>query len=151
MRYTTRKVESARTKVSEMEHRIAGQRRIMDDDLVIKGNVVADGRTQLAIMEHSLVKMRGFLQKLENLQISDRAKPKRRAANLNRSSEVIPEIEASSEIDVLDAAEAVIQQHGDRAPLFCARKMVDMLERGDLNRVATWLAIRHATRSLLDE
>ena len=60
-------------------------------------------------------------------------------------------IELSSDIDILEAAEAVIHQHGDKAPLFCARKMVDMLERGDLSRVATWLAIRHATRSLLDE
>jgi hypothetical protein len=45
MRYTTRQVESARTKVIEMENRAADQRRIVDE-LMARGQPMRmDGRS----------------------------------------------------------------------------------------------------------
>jgi hypothetical protein len=94
--------------------------------------------------------MRRFLQTLENLHFADQERPERYIAKSDASG-AASQIESSSDVDVLEAAEAVIHQHGNNALLFCAHKMVDMLERGDLKKVATWLAIRHAARSLLEE
>jgi len=150
MRYTTHQVDSARSKVTDMECRIADQQRLVSD-LVAKGYPFADGRTQLAIMEQSLIQIRTFVQNLENRHIADQARPQQCSAKADRPSVPVRDIESSSDIDILEVAEAVVHQYGNRGPLFCARKMVDMLERGDLNRVATWLAIRHATQSLLEE
>jgi len=47
-------------------------------------------------------------------------------------------------------AESIVKQFGDQAPAYCAWKIVDTLECGDLTRVKTWLAIRQAVETLLE-
>ena len=74
----------------------------------------------------------------------------------NRPSEALPKWHAIrdedlSDTDVLQAAEAAISHYGSQAPTYCARKIVDMLERGELKIVAKWLAIWQATLSLLED
>jgi hypothetical protein len=154
MRYTNQKVESARAKVTEMECRIVEQRHLLDK-MVVRGHPVDQARVQLEIMDQTLTQMRAFVRNLER-RFTDpsppqrwRTKPRGRRTSQAISERLPTRDLPSSGIDVLEAAEAVVDRYGGEAPLFCARKIVDQLERGDLTRVATWLAIRQAVGSLL--
>ena len=53
-------------------------------------------------------------------------------------------------IDVWRAAKLMVKRHGALATIECALKADAMLEAGDLDGQAVWLATRRATQSLLE-
>lgn len=56
---------------------------------------------------------------------------------------------ALAEIDVWRAANLLVRQHGDEAPIHAAMKVDQMLEAGDLDGRAAWLRIKHAAEQLI--
>ena len=53
-------------------------------------------------------------------------------------------------IDIWRSAKAMVDRHGDQAPLECALKADVFLDEGDLDGQRLWLAIRRAAHSLLE-
>lgn len=53
-----------------------------------------------------------------------------------------------SDLDIWRAANVLIQQHGDGAEIVAARRVDDMLERGDAEGRQVWHRIRHAIEAL---
>jgi hypothetical protein len=53
-------------------------------------------------------------------------------------------------IDIWRSAKLMVNEHGQAAPLECALKADEMLDRGDIDGQAVWLAIRRAAKSLLE-
>ena len=58
---------------------------------------------------------------------------------------------AVDDIDVFRSAVALINQHGDEAPIHAAMKADDMLERGDMDGRAVWLRIVDAIKDMQRE
>ncbi len=58
---------------------------------------------------------------------------------------------AVDDIDVFRSAAALINQHGDEAPIHAAMKADDMLERGDMDGRSGWLRIVDAIRDMQRE
>jgi hypothetical protein len=52
--------------------------------------------------------------------------------------------------DIWHAAQAMVRQHGNLAPIECSIKADEMHERGDSDGEAVWLAIRKVAQSLLE-
>jgi hypothetical protein len=53
-------------------------------------------------------------------------------------------------LDIWRGAKVMVDQHGDQAPIECALKADEMLDRGDVDGQAVWLAIRRAAQSLIE-
>jgi hypothetical protein len=53
-------------------------------------------------------------------------------------------------LDIWRGAKVMVEKHGDQAPLECAMMADKMLDHGDLDGQAVWLAIRRAVKSLLE-
>ncbi len=53
-------------------------------------------------------------------------------------------------IDIWRSAKLMIDKHGELAVIECAIIADDMVERGDMQGQAVWLAIRRAVKSLLE-
>jgi hypothetical protein len=54
-------------------------------------------------------------------------------------------------IDIWLAAQLIVAQHGELAVIECAMKAGEMLDRGDVDGQAVWMAIRRAARFLLEK
>ncbi len=55
------------------------------------------------------------------------------------------------DLDIYRAANELIDQHGDEAPVHATLKADAMLETGDMDGRAVWLRIRDAARELLQK
>ena len=55
----------------------------------------------------------------------------------------------TSEIDIYRAANELIRQHGDEAPIHAAIRADELLEAGDMDGKAVWLRILNAVDELL--
>jgi len=53
-------------------------------------------------------------------------------------------------IDIWRAARLMVKRHGEVAPIECALKADEFLDRGDVDGQALWLAIRRAAKALLE-
>ena len=56
-----------------------------------------------------------------------------------------------TQIDVIRAANLLIKQHGDDAPIHAAMRADKMLEAGDLDGLAVWKRILAAADALLSK
>lgn len=54
-----------------------------------------------------------------------------------------------SDLDIYRAASALIERHGDAAPLEAAMRADKMLAAGDMNGKTVWLRILRATEEIL--
>jgi hypothetical protein len=57
----------------------------------------------------------------------------------------------TSELDILRAANLLIKQHGDEAPIQAAMKADEMLDKGDMDGKAVWIGIMEAVEELLSD
>ncbi len=57
----------------------------------------------------------------------------------------------TSELDICRAAQALIKQHGEDAPINAAMQADAMLEKGDLDGYAVWKRILRAVEELLSK
>lgn len=55
---------------------------------------------------------------------------------------------AVSDLDIWRSANLIIQQHGDQAALYAAKRADDMLDKGDLDGKRVWLQILEKVREL---
>lgn len=55
----------------------------------------------------------------------------------------------TSDLDIYRAANELIEQHGDEAPIHAAKRADEMLEAGDMDGKAVWLRILNAVDKLL--
>ena len=57
----------------------------------------------------------------------------------------------TSDLDVYRAANELLKQHGDEAPIHAVMRADEMLAKGDLDGQATWKRILQAVDELLAE
>ncbi len=57
----------------------------------------------------------------------------------------------TSDLDIYRAANELIKQYGDEAPIHAAMKADELLEAGDLVGKAVWVRIAKAVEELLSE
>ena len=57
----------------------------------------------------------------------------------------------TSDLDIYRAANELIKQHGDKAPIHAAMRADELLEAGDLDGKAVWVRIMKAIGELLSE
>lgn len=53
------------------------------------------------------------------------------------------------EIDIWRTAKILVEQHGEDAPIHAAMRCDEMLDKGDLDGRAVWMAIKRACDDLL--
>ncbi len=58
---------------------------------------------------------------------------------------------ASIEIDIYRAANELIKQHGDKAPIHAAMRADELLNAGDMDSKAVWVRIMKAVEELLSD
>ncbi len=56
-----------------------------------------------------------------------------------------------SDLDIYRAANELIKQHGDEAPIHAAMKADELLEAGDMDGKAVWVRIMKAVEELLSD
>ncbi len=57
----------------------------------------------------------------------------------------------TSDLNIYRAANELIKQHGDEAPIHAAMKADELLETGDMDGKAVWLRIMKAVEELLSD
>ena len=57
----------------------------------------------------------------------------------------------TSDLDIYRAANELIKQHGDKAPIHAAMRADELLEAGDMDGKAVWLRIAKAAEELLSD
>ena len=55
------------------------------------------------------------------------------------------------DLDIYRSANVLVKQHGEDAPIHAAMRADAMLDKGDLDGVATWQRIMRATKELLSK
>ena len=57
----------------------------------------------------------------------------------------------TSDLDIYRAANELIKQHGDKAPIHAAMRADELLEAGDMDGKAVWVRIMGAVEELLTD
>ncbi len=57
----------------------------------------------------------------------------------------------TSDLDIYRAANVLIREHGDEAPIHAAMRHDELLEAGDMDGCAVWRRIIRAVKDLLAE
>ena len=58
---------------------------------------------------------------------------------------------AASDLDIYRAANELIKQHGDKAPIHAAMRADELLEAGDMDGKAVWVRIMRTVEELLSD